>query len=262
MAKAGWIGSIIGFTILFYGMGKDPFKLAFMIFLATSLISVFYAVKVLPETYDLKKEHEEGSIKDKRDLRYFLIIIGCISLISNLTAPIYLLYLQDKFTKDLALIVFLFIPASILELFLPKRFGAFSDKHGREKIVFTGMLISGILQMFIPLSNGYYSFMVLYTLISLVGIFYGPAYSSLIIDFAGEDKRGRSYGLYSFAGGLGAAIGPIVGSFIYENIGYDLVFYLKGGLFLVLTLIVCYAYVRYTKLSKSSVIIKRGSRYE
>lgn len=259
MAKASWIGSIIGFTILFYGIGKEPFKLAFTIFLATSLVSVFYAIKTLPETINLKKEHEEGSIKDKKDLKYFLIIIGCISFISNLTAPIYLLYLQDNITKDLALIVFLFIPASILELFLPKRFGSFSDKHGRERIVFIGMLINAILQVFIPLTKAYYSFMLLYTLISLASIFYGPAYNSLIIDFAGEDKRGKSYGLYSFASGIGAALGPIVGSYVYENIGNDFAFFLKAVLLVVMSLIVCYSYIKYTRINK--VICNDKMRY-
>lgn len=245
MAKGEWIGSIIGFSILFNGITKEPFKLVFIIFLVTSLISLFHAIKDLPETISFKKEYEEGNIRDKKHLKYFLLIIGCISFITSLTTPIYLLYLQENITKDLGLIVLLFIPASILALFLPKKFGSFSDKYGREKIVIVGMFISAIFQIFIPFNKGYYSFMILYTLIALVGMFYSPAFSSLIIDFAGEDKRGRSYGLYSFVNGIGAAIGPIVGSYIYENIGNNIVFYVKGILLVVLTLLVCYSYIKY-----------------
>lgn len=262
MAKGQWIGSIIGFTILFYGISKEPFKLAFMIFLFTSLLAVFYAIKELPETVNFKKEYEKGSIKDKKHLKYFLIIIGCISFISNLTAPIYLLYLQENITKDLGLICLLFIPAAILELFLPRRFGSFSDKVGREKVVIIGMFINAVLQIFIPFNKGYYSFMALYTLISLAGIFYSPSFNSLIIDFVGEDKRGRSYGLYSFTNGIGSALGPIVGSYIYENLGKDIVFYIKGILLVVMTLLVCYSYIKYNKQNKDIMILKRGSKYE
>ncbi|MDR7857768.1 MFS transporter [Tissierella sp.] len=254
MAKGGWIGSIIGFTILFNNLSDDPFQLIFTIFILTSLVSVYYTIRNVPETIDLKKEYEEGNIKDKKGLKYFLIIVCGISLISNLTAPIYLLYLQDNITTELNLITFLFIPASILALFLPKIFGKFSDRYGREKIVMAGMFVNAVLQIFIPFNKGYYSFMILYTLISLVGMFYGPAFSSLIIDFVGEDKRGRSYGLYSFASGIGAAIGVVVGSYIYENIGNDIVFYMKGVLLLVMTLLVCYIYIK-------KIINKNGALY-
>ncbi len=244
MAKGEWIGSIIGFTILFNNLTDNPFKSIFSFFILTSLISVYYTIRNVPETIDLKKEYEEGNIKDKKGLKYFLGIIGVISLITNLTAPIYLLYLQENITKELSLITFMFIPASILALFLPKIFGKFSDRYGREKIVIIGMLINAILQIFIPFNKGYYSFMVLYTIISVVGMFYGAAFSSLIIDFVGEDKRGKSYGLYSFASGIGAAIGYIVGTYIYENVGNNIVFYTKGILLIAITLLVFYIYIR------------------
>lgn len=250
MAKGEWIGSILGFTILYNNFTHNPFKLVFTIFLITSSISVYYSIRNVPETINHKKEYVEGNIKDKKQLKYFLEIIGAISFITSLTAPIYLLYLQENITKDLDLIVFLFVPASILALFLPKRFGSFSDKYGREKIVIVGMFINAILQLFIPFNKGYYSFMILYTLISLVVMFYSPAFSSLIIDFVGEDKRGKSYGLYSFVSGIGAAIGYIVGSYIYKNIGNDIVFYTKGTLLVVMTLVICYLNNKNIKLNR------------
>ncbi len=250
MAKGEWIGSIIGFTILYNNFTDNPFKIIFTIFLITSSISVYYAIKNVPETINLKKEYEVGNIKDKKQLKCFLGIIGVISFITSLTGPIYLLYLQENITSELSLISFLFIPASILALFLPKRFGSFSDKYGREKIVIVGMLINAILQIFIPFNKGYYSFMIIYTLISIVVMFYSPAFSSLIIDFVGEDKRGRSYGLYSFVSGVGGAIGYIVGSYIYGNIGNDIVFYTKGILLVVMTLIICYLYIKNIGLNR------------
>ena len=259
MAKGEWIGSIIGFTILYNNFTDNPFRLIFIIFMVTSLTSVYYTIKNLPETINIKKGYEEGNIKNKKELKYFLGIIGVISLIISLTAPIYLLYLQEHITNDLSLITFLFIPASILALFLPKRFGSFSDKYGREKIVIVGMFINAILQILIPFNKGYYSFMILYTLISTIVMFYSPAFSSLIIDFVGEDKRGRFYGLYSFASGIGGAIGYTAGSYIYENIGNDIVFYTKGVLLLVMTLFICYLYIKNIRV-KTEIEITRTMR--
>ena len=259
MAKGEWVGSIIGFTILYNNFTDNPFKLIFTIFLITSSISVYYTIKKVPETINLKKEYKAGNIKDKKQLKYFLGIMGILSFITSLTAPIYLLYLQENITKDISLISFLFIPASILALFLPKIFGSFSDKYGRVKIVIVGMFINAILQIFIPFNKEYYSFMILYTLISIVVMFYSPAFSSLIIDFVGENKRGRSYGLYSFASGIGGAIGYMAGSYIYENIGNNIVFYTKGALLLVMTLFICYLYIKNIRV-KTEIEITRTMR--
>nr|WP_276515576.1 MFS transporter [Tissierella carlieri] len=182
--------------------------------------------------------------------------MGILSFITSLTAPIYLIYLQENITKDIGLISFLFIPASILALFLPNIFGSFSDKYGREKIVIAGMFINAILQIFIPFNKEYYSFMILYTLISIVVMFYSPAFSSLIIDFVGENKRGRSYGLYSFASGIGGAIGYMAGSYIYENIGNDILFYTKGILLVVMTLFICYLYIKNIRMNRKMEITR------
>lgn len=256
MARGGMAGSFIGLTVLFTGKFNNPFKYIFMIFLFTSLMALYYSIKEVPETISYKKEIESGRIKNEKGLKYFLIIMGTISLISSLTAPIYLLYLQENITSNLNQISYLFLPAGILSTILPRKFGIISDKQGREKTIIIGLLLNGVLQMLIPFSLNYYSFLILYTMISIVVMFYSPALSSLIIDFVGEEKRGRSYGLYSFASGIGAAIGPIIGSYIYENINNNIVFYLKGGLLIVIVSIVCYIYIKNKKDFQNDEIVE------
>ena len=242
ITKGQMVGSFVGFNIL-YSFPKGPFKIIFTIFLITSLIGLYYGIKTVAETIHLKKEYEEGKIKDKKQLGRFLLIIGLITFIGSLTAPIYLLYLQDNITKDLNLIAFLFIPASILSMYLPSKFGAISDKYGREKIILVGLALIAILQIFIPLNKSFYSFMILYTIISLVSMFYSPAFSSIIMDFVGEEKRGKSYGQYSLATGIGGSIGPIVGSYIYKNLGNHIVFYIKGSLLIGITIFLGIIYI-------------------
>lgn len=247
ITKGQMIGSFIGFTILFNNYSDYPFQLIFTIFLITSLISLYYGIKSVPETVHYKREYEEGKIKDKKALGKFLVIIGIISFISSLTAPIYLLYLKDNITNNLSSIVFLFIPASIASMFLPSIFGSISDKYGREKTILIGLFLISILSMFIPLNNTFYSFMTIYTIISIVSMFYSPAFSSIIMDFIGEEKRGKSYGKYSLATGIGSSMGPIVGSYIYNNIGNNIVFYVKGSLFLGITVFLFYIYIKKMK---------------
>lgn len=249
-SKGEFIGSFIGFTILLNKFGNDPFKIVFLIFSLTGLLAFIYSFKNIKENSH-KDEVIENSFKKYKHFNSFLIIIFIFSFITSLTAPVFLLHIQDHITNDLALITFLFIPSSILYMFLPRRLGAIADKISREKIIFLGIFLIALFQIFIPFSKDYNSFMVLYTMLSVVAMFYSPALSSLIIDFVGEEKRGSSYGLYSFANGLGAAIGPIIGAIIYEKIGNSIVFYVKGFMLIVLTIVVFYIYYNNVKIWRS-----------
>lgn len=241
MNKGQMVGSVIGFTIFFNNFTENPFQLIFGIFLITSAISIFYTIKHIPNNIEITNQVESSVIKPQ-NFKLFLIAISIISFVSSFTGPIYLLYVQENITSDLTLITFLFLPASILSMFLPKLFGNFSDKNSREKIVLIGMLLNAILQLFIPLNMTYVGFTVLYTIISLASMFYGPAFSSIIAGFIGNNKRGKLYGVYSFCNLMASSVGYMIGSYIYENIGKDIVFYIQGILLIVITLVIWYFY--------------------
>lgn len=262
--KGAFLGSIIGLTILFNNFFENPFSAVFLIFFITSIVSFYFTLRRVPETVDYKKELKSGKIKNNKHTKYFLIIIGIISFISSLTVPIYLIYLKENITNELHLISYLFIPGAILSTFLPQRFGIIADRYGRERIIVIGIFINAILQIFMPFIKDYYPFMLLYTLISVVNMSYSPALSSIIIDFVGENKRGKSYGLYSFASGIGAAIGPLVGTYIFENIGSSIVFYLKGALLIIMTAFICYIYTKFKSNIKRKIVteISEEIRYE
>lgn len=262
--KGAFLGSIIGLTILFNNFFENPFSAVFLIFFITSIVSFYFTLRRVPETVDYKKELKSGKIKNNKHTKYFLIIIGIISFISSLTVPIYLIYLKENITNELHLISYLFIPGAILSTFLPQRFGIIADRYGRERIIVIGIFINAILQIFMPFIKDYYPFMLLYTLISVVNMSYSPALSSIIIDFVGENKRGKSYGLYSFASGIGAAIGPLVGTYIFENIGSSIVFYLKGALLIIMTAFICYSYTKFKSNIKRKIVteISEEIRYE
>lgn len=226
--KGQLIGSIIAFSILSSSYFSNTFRKVFMVFLVTSLISLYYSLKDIPDTIVNSKDIRTRTATRRGVLYIFLVIIGSVSFASSLTGPIYLLYLQENITADLGLISVLFIPAAILSSILPRTFGRFSDQYSRRKMVAIGLFINAVLQIFIPISKDYYSYMMVYTLISISAMIFGPALSSLVVDYVGEDKRGKSYGLYSLAAGIGGAIGPVVGSYIYENISMDIIFTIKG----------------------------------
>ena len=59
-----------------------------------------------------------------------------------------------------------------------------------------------------------------------------PAERAFVADIAGEDTRGTSYGLYTFAYFLGALVGPIAGGWLYDTRGHATPFYLNSAMLL------------------------------
>ena len=238
LSKGSFLGVFIGFNIILNNLFKNSFQVVFLIYLGASLISLYYVVSNLEETIEFKKTYKEKTIKDSKEFKLFLVFMGIFSLISSLTAHTYLIYLRENITAEFYLISYLFLPGAILSMFLPNKFGRLSDRYNKKKILFTGIFITGILYLFIPLIKNYYYFMLMETLLTINSMFYGFAQSALVIDIVGENQRGKAYGKYSFVMGIGGAIGPLVGTVIYEHIGNATVFYVKGLMLIVFCLLI------------------------
>lgn len=233
LSKGDFLGVFIGFNIILNNLFENSFQIVFLIYLGASLISLYYAISKLEETIEFKKIYEEEIIRDSKKFNLFLTFMGIFSFISSLTAHIYLIYLRENITAEFYLISYLFIPAAILSMFLPNKLGKISDRHNKRKILFIGVFTTGILYLLIPAMNNYYYFMIINTLLAINAMFYGPAQSALVVDIVGENQRGKAYGKYKFALGLGGIIGPMVGTCIYEYIGNTMVFYIKGLMLIV-----------------------------
>ncbi len=232
-SKGEFIGALVGFTIFFSGDFDNPLKSVFQVFLISSILSIFYGITKVKETHSANKSEEdnykeEESHKLKQDFRGFLVLIGLLSLVGSISAPVLLLYVKDFITKDLSLISFLFIPGAILAMFLPSKLGAMADKYGQKTMLITGIIIQAVFTLLIPVFKTYYSFMLLYTILTLSVLVRFPAQTAFVTIITEGRRRGRRYGLYNFSTGLGRVIGPLLGSAVFQYMKVDFVFYIQG----------------------------------
>ena len=237
VSKGEILGAFIGFVIIYNFYFENSFKMILFIYLALGFVSLYYSLIKVEETIDLKADENREVKKREGDRKTFLVIVGLFSFITSMAAPIYLIYIKENIADSLSLIGVMYIPSGLFSLFLPKIFGQISDKKNREKIVFAGIFISGVLRCFLPFINKYYFFMIFHTLIALVSMFYAPAKSALIAEIVGEEERGKNYGIYQLAMGIGGSIGPIIGSYVYEKTSNGVIFYISGGLLMVLCIV-------------------------
>lgn len=239
-SKGAFLGSFIGFTILFSNIGENPFQLIFGIYFILSILALYLGVRDVKETITTKKEKKVSAtnvIINKTFIKY-LCVIGMLSLVNAITAPIFIIYLKDHITKDLGLISLMFIPSAILAMYLPAKLGKLADNYSRQRFMIIGLIIEAVFTILIPLATDYYIFIIIYTTITAANLMSIPAQRALVTEITGEDNRGKSYGLYNLAIGFGGIFGPLIGSSIYQYIDKNLVFFIEGiGLLVIVVFI-------------------------
>jgi MFS family permease len=91
-----------------------------------------------------------------------------------------------------------------------------------------GTAAAAITSFLIPGLTSLWGLAVLWAFQALCYAAGDPAEQALIADLTGGDQRGRAYGLYAMAAGLGATIGPLVGGWLYETTGPQAPFIANG----------------------------------
>lgn len=147
--------------------------------------------------------------------------------------PVFLIFLQDRFTTEVGALVMAIIPAALISGYLPSRFGELSDRLGRTQLMALGLVGSGIVSFLLPSVPSILFLSLLWALESIGWTIAGPAEEAMIADLTGYQVRGRGYGLYTFAASLGATIGPLIGGWLYDSVGQAVPFYLNGIVLLI-----------------------------
>lgn len=232
------IGATIGFTLLFCNIFDEPFTYIFGIYFLVSILALYNGLRLCRETLNLKVyEHNEERLTDRKFI-IFIIMMGILSAVQSMTAPVLLLYLKDNITHSLPMINFLFIPGAILSMFLPVKAGNLSDKWGRKQMLVTGMAAEAASILLIPLFKYYTIFMIIYTAVCAAGILRSPAEVALVSEITGDNRRGRLYGIYHFSAGIGGIVGPLAGGIIYEKGFTGMVFYIQGILMVITAVLI------------------------
>jgi predicted MFS family arabinose efflux permease len=109
-------------------------------------------------------------------------------------------------------------------------------KRNQVKIMAFGALLLGSGYALMPMGRGFLFAaltVIIWTLGEIITI---PTMTAHIADISNDSMRGRYMGMFSFAFALSLTIGPALGSFIYDRMGPDHVWYFSGIIGLVLFL--------------------------
>ena len=228
-SRGALYGAVIGFIVLSNFSFLSGWSLLFKGYAVLSILAAFIVYKYIPETKTTNKEKQEkGDTKLAGSFFKLLAVVFISSISASMLNPLILIYLQDKFTKDLTVLAIAYIPTALVYSFLPSKLGKISDKIGRIIPMIIGLAGSGIDSFGFVYSSSIKVLVVFWVIESLGMVMASPAQEALVADLTGEDVRGTGYGLYLFVTSLGAAIGPLLGGYLYEYFGHTIPFFLNG----------------------------------
>jgi MFS family permease len=224
-------GGLIGISAASIAMFVFPhqlgWKVSFTGFAILTFLGALLAWKSVPDIKNIQPASQDKSVMSGRFFK-LLCVVFIAGLPEAMLSPIYLIYLQDKFTTDIATLAWAFFPAALVSAFLSARLGGLSDRFGRAPMMAVGLAGSGVISLFMPSLPSLIWLALLYTLLAVFWALSEPAETAMVADLTGDEKRGMAYGLYDFVESLGFTIGPLLGGVVYDLIGKDAPFYLNG----------------------------------
>jgi MFS family permease len=226
-------GGLIGFAILFSLPREMGWQVVLAVYAAMAAVGAWLGWRQVPETRSSQAAPEKAEGALSRQLFKLMAVVVITAASSSMIRPVFLVFLQDRFTTSVSTLALVSIPAGIVAAYLPSRLGKLSDRLGRAPLMALGLIASGILSFLLPALPNIMWLAVLWTLESLGWAIAGPAEEAMVADLTGNEMRGRGYGLYTFAASCGAFIGPLAGGWLYDAAGHAAPFWLNGMVLLV-----------------------------
>lgn len=231
--RGGIVGTLIGFfaTLGLTNIGLEwglVWPILFTGYTIPALIGFWKGWRGVMET----KPAEDPTVIQSRPISRQLITLMFIVLLTGASQamvwPLLMVFLQDILKAEVWSLAIAYLPAALIGAFLPSRAGIIADRFGRKNPMIVGLIIGALASLIIPQLRSIIGLAVLWAFESAGYVAAIPAERAFVADIAGQDVRGTSYGLYTFAYFFGAFLGPLAGGWLYDHVGHASPFYLNS----------------------------------
>jgi multidrug resistance protein len=150
------------------------------------------------------------------------VLLGAATL--AMLEPVVSLWLASTLQLNPTRIGLVFGIAAVASTALHPVYGSFADRWGGRRLTLIGLIAMAAMLPFLSLAWSFESAVGLYLLLAAAAalvITPSLAYMGDATTGAGVSSFGVAYGLYNFAWGAGLLIGPAIGGFLYERLGFQ-----------------------------------------
>jgi predicted MFS family arabinose efflux permease len=157
------------------------------------------------------------------------LVAGCAALtvvIASTLAmlePVLPLFFNQKLGSTPSQIGFIFAAAAVVSVVAPMVYGPLTAKWGNRRLILLGLVLTAAWLPMLSTAGGFRSSVVLIVIQWMaVGLVITPslAYMAEVTSIAGADAYGVGYGLYNTAWAVGLLIGPAIGGFLFDRLGF------------------------------------------
>lgn len=173
-----------------------------------------------------------GSFDKKRSLFMLMLVQLVTSFRMGIIAPILSLFVRSQ---GLSLSqIGLLGTASMLGWFIfEPLMGVVADRWNKRWMLAGSLLLTTILNGLYPWVTGFWFFVILEFMKTSIMSAYSIPMKALTAELLPSQDRGKVYGRFMTVVALGGMISPLVGGWVFENLGKNLPFYLSAGVGLI-----------------------------
>jgi len=239
-----------GWLIKTYGL-IDGFRLASVYTAVTALASALIIFFFLKETMlnrvgrkprllsnDVLRDFTKRLRQLPSSLRTLLISYALVVFANGLVGQYYILYatrIIGLTELDWGIIVSLqFLLANVLRI--PG--GWVSDKIGKRKVMAISVLTCAPCTIIFVLSQSFLQTAIAALLLITTGIYYAPAHEALQADLTPKAVRGRVTALWDISNAISAALGILIGGYLFQTVNPATPFYLFTAIELVAAILI------------------------
>lgn len=235
--RGSLLGAVYGFTLVGFLPLPQAWLWAFSGYALMALVGLVWAVFYMQESWYELPVRQRLPLVWSAPLRRLMLVVFLSAFASALIEPIYLLYLKNKFELHVYVLALAFLPAGLVYAVLPRYAGLWSDRWGRARLIALGVTLAGLVSIALPFWPSMLLVAVSYLLFAAGWAMAQPAEDALAADLAPEAVRGRVLGAKEAAAGVGAALGPLLGGFVYDHWSPQLAFAANGVLLLLVAVL-------------------------
>ncbi|HBB29598.1 MAG TPA: hypothetical protein DC000_10215 [Clostridiales bacterium] len=228
----------------------DWWKLFFYICCGVNIAAILYIIFKVKET----KEH--SSIFNREKTKFSKVLVKLLAAdfvlccFSSMLYPLFILYLQDKFSANINEIGLAYMLPLFVSSIVPRYIGRIGDKYGRVKSMIIALIIGAITFAIFPSINSVLVSALVYCLINVANTLYNTASNAIFSLETHIENRGTLVGTYSTISGLGAVIGPVIGGILYKSVSISAPFYLCAFGYLITMIIITILFKDYYQFEK------------
>jgi len=169
-------------------------------------------------------------------------------------SPILIIFLQDKLSVGVETLSWAFLPMGLVWAFLPAQFGKLADRFGRKPMMLAGLGAAALSSFIVPYLGSVITLSIIWAFQAMCYAAGDPAEQALVADLTGKRQHGRAYGFYLMCADLGATIGPLGGTWLYQTFGETSPFIANGFILAACALIL----LVYLKIPSNSKMIQEA----